>query len=72
MEQDQELLDRCLAGEDSAWESLLRGYTRKIYNLCYRFTGRVEEAEDVTRKFSSRSSRLSKVMMPLRAAFQPG
>ncbi|MGD0007784.1 MAG: RNA polymerase sigma factor [Terriglobia bacterium] len=50
MEQDQELLDRCLAGEDSAWESLLRGYTRKIYNLCYRFTGRVEEAEDVTQE----------------------
>ena len=45
MEQDQELLDRCLAGEDSAWEALLRGYTRKIYNLCYRFTGRMEEAE---------------------------
>ena len=50
MEQDQELLDRCLAGEDSAWEALLRAYTRKIYNLCYRFTGRVEEAEDVTQE----------------------
>ena len=50
MEQEQELLDRCLAGEDSAWEVLLRAYTRKIYNLCYRFTGRVEEAEDVTQE----------------------
>jgi len=50
VEQHQELLDRCLAGEDSAWEALLRGYTRKIYNLCYRFTGRVEEAEDVTQE----------------------
>ncbi|HXX21727.1 MAG TPA: RNA polymerase sigma factor [Terriglobia bacterium] len=50
MEQEQELLDRCLAGEDSAWEALLRAYTRKIYNLCYRFTGRVEEAEDVTQE----------------------
>jgi RNA polymerase sigma-70 factor, ECF subfamily len=50
VEQDQELLDRCLAGEDSAWEALLRDYTRKIYNLCYRFTGRVEEAEDVTQE----------------------
>ena len=50
MEQDQELLDRCLAGEDSAWEALLRAYTRKIYNLCYRFTGRVEEAEDLTQE----------------------
>lgn len=50
MEQDQELLDRCLAGEDSAWEALLRAYTRRIYNLCYRFTGRVEESEDLTQE----------------------
>ena len=50
MELEQELLDRCLAGEDSAWEALLKAYSRKIYNLCYRFTGRVEEAEDVTQE----------------------
>ena len=50
MEQDQELLERCLAGEDSAWEGLLRGHTRKLYNLCYRFTGRVDEAEDLTQE----------------------
>ena len=50
MEQEQELLDRCLAGEDSAWEDLLKAYSRKIYNLCYRFTGRAEEAEDVTQE----------------------
>jgi RNA polymerase sigma-70 factor (ECF subfamily) len=50
VEQDQEILDRCLTGEDSAWEALLRSYTRKIYNLCYRFTGRMEEAEDLTQE----------------------
>jgi RNA polymerase sigma-70 factor (ECF subfamily) len=50
VEQEQDLLDRCLAGEDSAWEALLKAYSRKIYNLCYRFTGRVEEAEDVTQE----------------------
>ena len=50
MELEQGLLDRCLAGEDSAWEALLKAYTRKIYNLCYRFTGRAEEAEDVTQE----------------------
>jgi RNA polymerase sigma-70 factor, ECF subfamily len=50
VEQEQALLDRCLAGEDSAWEALLKAYSRKIYNLCYRFTGRVEEAEDVTQE----------------------
>jgi RNA polymerase sigma-70 factor (ECF subfamily) len=50
VELEQGLLDRCLAGEDSAWETLLKAYTRKIYNLCYRFTGRAEEAEDVTQE----------------------
>ncbi len=50
MEEDQDLLNRCLAGEDSAWEALLSVHTRKIYNLCYRFTGRVEDAEDVTQE----------------------
>lgn len=50
MDQDLELLQRCLSGENSAWESLLRAYTRKIYNLCYRFTGRAEEAEDLTQE----------------------
>ena len=50
MEEDLELLNRCLAGENSAWEALLRVYTRKIYNLCYRFTGRMGEAEDLTQE----------------------
>lgn len=50
MDQDLELLRRCLAGENSAWEGLLQAYTRKIYNLCYRFTGRAEEAEDLTQE----------------------
>jgi len=50
VEQEQEILDRCLAGEDSAWEVLLKAHSRKIYNLCYRFTGRAEEAEDVTQE----------------------
>jgi len=50
VDQDSELLQRCLTGENSAWEGLLRVYTRKIYNLCYRFTGRAEEAEDLTQE----------------------
>lgn len=50
MDQDLELLERCLSGENSAWEGLLRIYTRRIYNLCYRFTGRAEEAEDLTQE----------------------
>ncbi len=50
MEHDQELVKRCLTGDNSAWEGLLRGHSRKIYNLCYRFTGRTPDAEDLTQE----------------------
>ena len=50
MEHDPELVKRCLVGDNSAWEALLRDHTRKIYNLCYRFTGRPTEAEDLTQE----------------------
>ena len=41
---------RCRAGDGSAWEGLLKVHHRKIYNLCYRFTGNVTEAEDLTQE----------------------
>lgn len=50
MERDHELVKRCLSGENSAWEDLIRTHTRKLFNLCYRFTGRAHEAEDLTQE----------------------
>ena len=50
MENDRELLKRCLRGDSSAWEALLKLYGRKTYNLCYPFTGRTQEAEDLTQE----------------------
>lgn len=50
MENDLELLRRCLAGENRAWESLVKIHGRKVYNLCFRFTGRTVEAEDLTQE----------------------
>ncbi len=50
MEHDPELVKRALAGENSAWEELLKVYSRRVYNLCYRFTGRTAEAEDLTQE----------------------
>ena len=45
---DSTLVERCLGGDDSAWEELLRQHTRRVYGLCYRFTGRDSEAQDLT------------------------
>jgi len=50
LEPDLDLVKRCLRGENLAWEQMLRSHTRKIYNLCYRFTGRTTEAEDLTQE----------------------
>lgn len=50
MELDAELVKRCLAADAAAWEALLQTHTRKIYNLCYRFTGRPAESEDLTQE----------------------
>ena len=45
---DSTLVERCLSGEDAAWEELVRLHTRRVYGLCYRFTGKDSEAQDLT------------------------
>ena len=50
MEQDAQLVQQCLQGDSSAWEELVRRHTRRIFNLCYRFTGNSAEAEDMSQE----------------------
>lgn len=50
MAEDREVVTRCLTGDIAAWEELLNAHQRKIYNLCYRFTGSVTDAEDLTQE----------------------
>jgi len=45
---DSTLVERCLTGDANAWEDLVRQHTRRVYGLCYRFTGRDSEAQDLT------------------------
>ena len=47
-QQTAQLVRRCLAGDSSAWEEIVRLHNRRIYNLCYRFTNSTEEAQDLT------------------------
>lgn len=44
------LVRRCKAGDAVAWEDLVRQYNRRIYNICYRFTGSPDQAEDLTQE----------------------
>ena len=46
--EDAVLAQRCQAGDAAAWELIVRQYSRRVYNLAYRFTGNGEAAEDLT------------------------
>ena len=50
LDPDFSLVSRCLRGEETAWEELVRLHTRKVYGLCYRFTGSGPEAQDLTQE----------------------
>ena len=45
-----ELVRRCRAGDGAAWEEIVQTYSRRIYNLAYRFTSRADSAEDLTQE----------------------
>jgi RNA polymerase sigma-70 factor (ECF subfamily) len=47
---DNQLVERCLGGEEAAWEDLIRVHTRRVYSICYRFTGSDHEAQDLTQE----------------------
>ena len=47
---DDDLLPRCRGGDEGAWRELVARHTRKVFGLAYRFTGRVDEAEDLTQE----------------------
>jgi RNA polymerase sigma-70 factor (ECF subfamily) len=38
----------CMDGDSSAWAELVRTHHRRVYGLCYRFTGNAADAEDLT------------------------
>lgn len=63
------LVARCLAGDTEAWEQIVRQFSRRIYNLCYRFTGHREEAEDLTQEVFLRIFRTLKSYSAAQGAF---
>jgi len=48
LDPDAQLVERCLRGEGLAWEELVRRHTRRVFNICYRFTCNSAEAEDLS------------------------
>ena len=47
---DAELIERCLHKDNAAWERLVARYRRKVFHIAYKFTGKHDEAEDLTQE----------------------
>jgi RNA polymerase sigma-70 factor, ECF subfamily len=45
-----DLVRRCRAGDGAAWEEIVSTFSRRIFNLAYRFTSSTESAEDLTQE----------------------
>ena len=44
------LIQRCLQGDQAAWEAIVRQHWRKVFNVAYKFVGRHDQAEDLTQE----------------------
>lgn len=44
------LVRRCTSGDAAAWEELVRHFGKRIYNICYRFTGSPDDAQDLAQE----------------------
>jgi RNA polymerase sigma-70 factor, ECF subfamily len=42
------LIEQCLTGDQSAWETIVQQNWRKVFNVAYKFVGKHDEAEDLT------------------------
>jgi len=47
---DAELIERCLRGEATAWEQIVVRFRRRVFHIAYKFTGKHDEAEDLTQE----------------------
>ncbi len=70
MDTDRALVEQCLNGRDGAWEELVRSHSRLVYGACYRFTGRVDDANDMTQEVFLRVFRSLHTYQPSAGAFR--
>ena len=63
------LVRRCVAGDAAAWQEIVQNYNRRIYNICYRFSGSSDDAADLTQEVFIKIYRTLSTFDGSRAAF---
>jgi RNA polymerase sigma-70 factor (ECF subfamily) len=46
--QERLLIERCKNGDSAAFDTLVRNYEKRVYNLAYRLSGHYDEANDIS------------------------
>lgn len=44
------LVTRCAKGDAAAWAEIVRLHSKRVFNLCYRFTGSPDDAQDLSQE----------------------
>jgi RNA polymerase sigma-70 factor, ECF subfamily len=63
------LVRRCVSGDAAAWQEIVQQYHRRIYNICYRFSGSPDDAADLTQEVFIKIYRTLSTFDTTRAAF---
>lgn len=69
-EETNALVRRCLKGDAHAWQQIVESQHRRVYGICYRFTGSVSDAEDLTQDVFLKVYRNLKTFDLERGSFQ--
>ena len=63
------LVRRCVTGDAAAWQEIVQQYHRRIYNICYRFSGSPEDAADLSQEVFIKMYRTLSTFDTTRASF---
>ncbi len=63
------LVRRCVSGDAVAWQEIVQQYHRRIYNICYRFSGSADDASDLTQEVFIKMYRTLSTFDTTRASF---
>ncbi len=63
------LVRRCVSGDAAAWQEIVQQFHRRIYNICYRFSGSADDAADLSQEVFIKMYRTLSTFDTSRASF---